>query len=141
MKSVVALAMVGSAAAFNAPMMSMGRREVVQAGAASAAVAPFLAPQAASARYPRKEPVTVKDYEVMMAEGKAPAITIFDHRGCSRAPKEGNTESGTQDDEMLVKVVMRRPKYSEAEAAKKLAEFIGMKEKGLDGDVVSNRAS
>nr|AHH29968.1 phycoerythrin alpha-subunit 2 [Proteomonas sulcata] len=40
----------------------------------------------------------------MDKSAKAPVITIFDHRGCSRAPKEytGSKASG-QDDEMMVK--------------------------------------
>ena len=49
----VALALVGSAAAFS-PMMSMdlGRRSIVQAGAASAVAAPLLRPQEAQAGLP-----------------------------------------------------------------------------------------
>mmetsp|Transcript_92756 Transcript_92756/g.139162 ORF Transcript_92756/g.139162 Transcript_92756/m.139162 type:complete len:143 (+) Transcript_92756:32-460(+) len=38
-------------------------------------------------------------------KAKAPVITIFDHRGCSRAPKEYKGKSaGGEDDEMMVKV-------------------------------------
>ena len=49
----VALALVGSAAAFS-PMMSvdLGRRSIVQAGAASAVAAPLLRPQEAQAGLP-----------------------------------------------------------------------------------------
>ena len=53
MSRSVALALVGSAAAFS-PMMSMdlGRRSIVQAGAASAVAAPLLRPQEAQAGLP-----------------------------------------------------------------------------------------
>eukprot|EP00291_Cryptomonas_curvata_P003413 CAMPEP_0172181354 /NCGR_PEP_ID=MMETSP1050-20130122/17768_1 /TAXON_ID=233186 /ORGANISM="Cryptomonas curvata, Strain CCAP979/52" /LENGTH=72 /DNA_ID=CAMNT_0012854621 /DNA_START=20 /DNA_END=234 /DNA_ORIENTATION=+ len=63
-------ALVGTAAAY-APSMSMdlGRRQVVQTGAAAAAVAPFLQSLPASA---------------MDKSARAPVITIFDHRGCKR---------------------------------------------------------
>nr|AHH29965.1 phycoerythrin alpha-subunit 1 [Proteomonas sulcata] len=119
MKSVLALAMVGSAAAYVPMAMNLDRRAVVQTGAATAAVTPFLQGKAASAD--------------MDKSAKAPIITIFDHRGCPRAPKEGNTKSGSQDDEMMVKVASATIKVSEDSAAAKLQEFIGFKEKGLDG--------
>jgi hypothetical protein len=52
MRSFAVLALAGSAAAFS-PMMSMeiGRREIVQAGAAAAAAAPLLRANPASAKY------------------------------------------------------------------------------------------
>jgi hypothetical protein len=55
--------------------MSAGasRREVVQAGAAAAAVTPFLGSSAAFAAKPQME-----------ADSYAPIVTIFDHRGCTR---------------------------------------------------------
>lgn len=55
--------------------MSAGasRREVVQAGAAAAAVTPFLGSSAAYAAKPKME-----------ADSYAPIVTIFDHRGCTR---------------------------------------------------------
>jgi hypothetical protein len=51
-RSFAVLALAGSAAAFS-PMMSMeiGRREIVQAGAAAAAAAPLLRANPASAKY------------------------------------------------------------------------------------------
>nr|7TJA_A Chain A, Phycoerythrin alpha-subunit 1 [Proteomonas sulcata]7TJA_E Chain E, Phycoerythrin alpha-subunit 1 [Proteomonas sulcata]7TJA_I Chain I, Phycoerythrin alpha-subunit 1 [Proteomonas sulcata]7TJA_M Chain M, Phycoerythrin alpha-subunit 1 [Proteomonas sulcata]7TJA_R Chain R, Phycoerythrin alpha-subunit 1 [Proteomonas sulcata]7TLF_A Chain A, Phycoerythrin alpha-subunit 1 [Proteomonas sulcata]7TLF_E Chain E, Phycoerythrin alpha-subunit 1 [Proteomonas sulcata]7TLF_I Chain I, Phycoerythrin a len=75
----------------------------------------------------------------MDKSAKAPAITIFDHRGCSRAPKESSAKSGSQDDEMLVKVASTKVTVSEDVAAKKLQEFIGFKEKGLDGSVIRKK--
>nr|P30943.2 RecName: Full=Phycoerythrin alpha-2 chain, chloroplastic; Flags: Precursor [Rhodomonas sp. CS24]CAD20039.1 phycoerythrin alpha-subunit 2 [Rhodomonas sp. CS24] len=40
----------------------------------------------------------------MDKSAKAPVITIFDHRGCSRAPKEyTGAKAGGKDDEMMVK--------------------------------------
>jgi len=117
------LALVGSAAAFS-PMMSMetGRRQVVQAGAAAAVAAPLLRANPAAAG--------------MDKSGRAPVITIFDHRGCQRggANKEytGAKASG-QDDEMLVKVQSVKIAASDARAAAQLAESISLKAKGIDG--------
>ena len=53
----VALALVGSAAAFS-PMMSMetGRRQVVQAGAAAAVAAPLLKANPAAAKFDQVNP-------------------------------------------------------------------------------------
>eukprot|EP00961_Rhodomonas_salina_P134611 1810742-Rhodomonas_salina.3 len=121
-KALASLAIIGSAAAY-APMMSMdmGRRQVVQAGTAAAAVAPFLQGQAAGAS--------------MDKSAKAPVITVFDHRGCSRAPKEyTGSKAGDQDDEMCVKVALSKVTVPEAKAAKKLQEFISYQAKGIDGD-------
>nr|CAC33091.2 phycoerythrin alpha-subunit 1 [Rhodomonas sp. CS24] len=123
-KALASLAVIGSAAAY-VPMMSMdmGRREVVQAGAAAAAVTPFLSGAPAGA--------------AMDKSAKAPQITIFDHRGCSRAPKESTgAKAGGQDDEMMVKVASTKVTVSEADAAKKLQEFITF-EKGIDGPFTS----
>merc|ERR1711966_480561 len=119
-KTLASLAVIGSAAAY-VPMMSMdmGRREIVQAGAAAAAVTPFLQGAPAGA--------------AMDKSAKAPQITIFDHRGCSRAPKES---TGGQADEMMVKVASTKVSVSEADAAKKLQEFITF-EKGIDGPFTS----
>eukprot|EP00961_Rhodomonas_salina_P223977 3028693-Rhodomonas_salina.1 len=40
----------------------------------------------------------------MDKSAKAPVITVFDHRGCSRAPKEyTGAKAGGKDDEMMVK--------------------------------------
>ena len=66
-------ALVGSAAAFS-PMMSMetGRRQVVQAGAAAATVAPLL----------RSKPAEASNFRPGFP-GRAPVITVFDHRGCT----------------------------------------------------------
>ena len=93
----VALALVGSAAAFS-PMMSMetGRRQVVQAGAAAAVAAPLL----------RGSPAEAK----MDKSGKAPTILIMDHRGCSRKAGGEYTgaKAGDMNDEMCVKVSMSK---------------------------------
>ena len=119
----VALALVGSAAAFS-PLMSMetGRRQVVQAGAAAAVAAPLL----------RGTPAEAK----MDKSGRAPVITIFDHRGCNRGgPNKEYTgaKSNDKDDEMCVKVQSNKIAASEARAAAQLAEAISFKAKGIDG--------
>ena len=73
--------------------MDLGRRQVVQTGAAAAAVAPFLQSLPASAN--------------MDKSGKAPVITIFDHRGCKRGGPDAEykgAKANSKDDEMCVKV-------------------------------------
>merc|ERR1719253_369237 len=43
----------------------------------------------------------------------APDITVFDHRGCSRAPKEYKGKpAGGSDDEMMVKVAFSEVKFN-----------------------------
>jgi hypothetical protein len=43
----------------------------------------------------------------------APDITVFDHRGCSRAPKEYNGKpAGGAEDEMMVKVAFNEVKFN-----------------------------
>ena len=123
MRTVAFAALVASAAAFS-PMMSMetGRRQVVQAGAAAAVAAPLL----------RGTPAEAK----MDKSGRAPVITIFDHRGCNRggANKEyTGAKSNDKDDEMCVKVQSNKIAASEARAAAQLAEAISLKAKGIDG--------
>jgi hypothetical protein len=101
--------------------MDLGRRQVVQTGAAAAAVAPFLQNMPASANFDKS--------------AKAPVITIFDHRGCTA---HKNTEykgalTNSIDDEMCVKVQSVKIAVSEQDAAKKLQEFISYEAKGIDG--------
>ena len=123
MRTVAFAALVASAAAFS-PMMSMetGRRQVVQAGAAAAVAAPLLRGTPAAAG--------------MDKSGRAPVITIFDHRGCNRGgPNKEYTgaKSNDKDDEMCVKVQSNKIAASEARAAAQLAEAISFKAKGIDG--------
>ena len=123
MRTVAFAAVIASAAAFS-PMMSMetGRRQVVQAGAAAAVAAPLLRANPAAAG--------------MDKSGRAPVITIFDHRGCNRggANKEyTGAKANGQDDEMCVKVQSNKIAASEARAAAQLAESISFKAKGIDG--------
>ena len=123
MRTVAFAALVASAAAFS-PMMSMetGRRQVVQAGAAAAVAAPLL----------RSAPAEAK----MDKSGRAPVITIFDHRGCNRGgPNKEYTgaKANGKDDEMCVKVQSSKIAASEARAAAQLAEAISFKAKGIDG--------
>ncbi len=102
--------------------MDLGRRQVVQTGAAAAAVAPFLQSLPASANLDKS--------------ARAPVITIFDHRGCKRGGPDGEykgLKANSKDDEMCVKVQSSKISVSEAEAAKALQEFISFTSKGLDG--------
>jgi hypothetical protein len=137
MRTAALLALAGSAAAFS-PMMSMdvGRRQIVQAGAAAAAAAPLLRPSEADAMLTTGKGKFCAQGGSNGACGAAPVITIFDHRGCSA---HDNTEyrgkkAGDQDDEMLVKVELKKIPRSEARAAAQLAESISFTAKGIDGD-------
>jgi hypothetical protein len=101
--------------------MSASRREVVQAGAGVAAVAPFLgAAQANAARtmpakvifaqliqfsMNRAELVELEFLFAGMMQEVAPVITIFDHRGCDRPTLEyQGAKANGPDDYMCVKV-------------------------------------
>ena len=71
----------------------------------------------------------------MDKSGRAPVVTVFDHRGCTA---HDNTEytgekANSQDDEMCV--VVRNPKVavSQSEAAKFLQQVISYQAKGIDG--------
>nr|AGR45595.1 phycoerythrin alpha subunit L3 [Chroomonas sp. M1627] len=112
-KTVCCLAVIGSASAF-APTMSVSanRREVI-AGAGAAAV---IAPVAANAKIE-------KGYNI-----KAPFITLFDNRGCEvKKDNYSGAKAGDMEDEQCIKLVMDSVVVSEATAAKKLQEFIGVK--------------
>lgn len=62
-------------------------------------------------------------------------ITIFDHRGCARAPKEYKGElSQSQDDEMMVKVAQTQLKV-ESPAFKELANKVLLVSLSLAVDV------
>jgi hypothetical protein len=110
--------------------MNLGRRDIVQAGAAAAAAAPFLKANPADAAI---------GAQAMggrfRSSAAAPVITIFDHRGCTaHANKEyTGSKTGNQDDEMLVKVQMQVIPKSESRAIAQYLESIGFKEKGIDG--------
>ena len=111
-RATVLAALAGSAAAFS-PMMSMelGRRQVVQAGAAAAVAAPLLRPEKAAADW--SGPYFGCRHQT------APIITIFDHRGCNRggANSEYNgAKANSQDDEMMVKVGVGKVQAWDAEA-------------------------
>jgi len=95
-------------------------------GAAAAVVAPLLRPGKASALGINKT----------RFNGKAPVITVFDHRGCSaHVNKEyKGPKTNDEDDEMCVKVALAPIAASEGRAAKQLSESISFKSKGIDGD-------
>jgi len=106
----VALAFLGTAAAFN-PMMQMstGRRTAIQGAGAAAVAAPLLRPESAAAeKYPGK----------MVANPPAPVISFFDARGgCSRGGTEyKGAKNGKIEDDMCVKLVMSRISAGNADA-------------------------
>ncbi len=72
-KTCAVLALAASAAAF-APTMSLSanRRQVVQGGAAAAVAAPLL----------RSSPAGAASFDNF--PGRAPVISVLDHRGCPR---------------------------------------------------------
>nr|AHH29964.1 phycoerythrin alpha-subunit 1 [Proteomonas sulcata] len=127
--SVGSLVLLASSAEAFSPMMSMesvSRRQVVQTGAAAAAVtAPFLKPAAAPAVELTEFDKTLSpDNSVLRVEkpmkkakagfvpdakfdARAPWIIGFDHRGCSRPNVEyTGKKAGNDNDEMCVKVAM-----------------------------------
>uniref|UniRef100_A0A7S0F3K2 Phycoerythrin alpha chain domain-containing protein n=1 Tax=Hanusia phi TaxID=3032 RepID=A0A7S0F3K2_9CRYP len=58
---------------------------------------------------------------------RAPQITIFDHRGCSRPPKEyTGKRAGTYDDEMLVKIDFKAAQVNSKLAQQVLEQTIGV---------------
>merc|ERR1719183_2899955 len=120
LRTAVVAAVAASAAAF-APAGPMGlrmsadvsRRQVSVAGA-GAAVFGAVAPANAQIRAGSKRPTP----------NFAPVITIFDHRGCARKGGEYKGElSGSQDDEMLVKVAQTQLKIDNP-AFKELAASV-----------------
>ena len=157
-RSAALLALAGSAAAFAPMSMSLDRRSVVQTGAAGLAIAaPLLRPDAAVAGMDNMQ--TYKGRFIDSGSGssssapsggkgkgknmngKAPVITILDHRGCNRGgPNKEYTgaKAGNQDDEMCVKVQSSVIPASEARAAAQLAEAISLKQKGIDGPYTGN---
>ncbi|EKX32491.1 phycoerythrin alpha subunit 2 [Guillardia theta CCMP2712] len=107
--------------------MQMERREAMTAGAAAAAV--FGGAAAANA-IPLGTQIAGKGQVLMRANFYAPEVTIFDHRGCNRAPKEyKGGKTGDQDDEMLVRVKSVKVFCPEAEAAKVLASTLSVLKK------------
>jgi hypothetical protein len=142
-RSVVALALAGSAAAFS-PMMSMetGRRQVVQAGAAAAVAAPLLRPADADAASDMGFKMGNAAFAKFSRQnGAAPVITIMDHRGCTaHANKEyRGPKSNDEDDEMCVKVAMPVIPISYTRAAQQLQESISYRAKGIDGDYTAQK--
>eukprot|EP00285_Hemiselmis_virescens_P011634 CAMPEP_0173390470 /NCGR_PEP_ID=MMETSP1356-20130122/14973_1 /TAXON_ID=77927 ORGANISM="Hemiselmis virescens, Strain PCC157" /NCGR_SAMPLE_ID=MMETSP1356 /ASSEMBLY_ACC=CAM_ASM_000847 /LENGTH=112 /DNA_ID=CAMNT_0014347871 /DNA_START=26 /DNA_END=364 /DNA_ORIENTATION=+ len=107
-KSIL-LAFVGSAAAFNAPMMT-GRREAIAGAAGAAVVAPLLRPTSAEA----------KD-----AFLRTPFIEIFDERDGCKGPARNKADDRTFPG-MCVKVQMR-PVTMDRELAKSVITTYGGK--------------
>jgi len=109
------VALIGHAAAFGSLSMAvggMGRREIINSGLAAASAAPILANFGAEAALDKNS--------------KAPIITVFDHRGCTRAPKEyTGPKSNNQNDEMCIKVESRKIDVSESSASKALEQMLG----------------
>ena len=67
----------------------------------------------------------------MNKSGRAPVITILDHRVCNRCgPNMEYAKANGQDDEKCLTVQSVRP---EARAEVQLAESISVKSKGIDG--------
>jgi hypothetical protein len=113
----VALAFLGTAAAFN-PMMQMstGRRAAIQGAGAAAIAAPLLRPEGAEAAFPGK----------ITTNPPAPYITILDHRGCSRYSTEyTGPRANAMEDEQCVKLESKITAVSTDEAAAFLRGVLG----------------
>ena len=66
----------------------------------------------------------------MDKSAKAPVITVFDHRGCSRAPKEyTGAKAGGKDDEMMVKAQSVKIEVSQGTAESVLASSLSLMKK------------
>eukprot|EP00282_Hemiselmis_andersenii_P040708 CAMPEP_0172058118 /NCGR_PEP_ID=MMETSP1043-20130122/6684_1 /TAXON_ID=464988 /ORGANISM="Hemiselmis andersenii, Strain CCMP441" /LENGTH=111 /DNA_ID=CAMNT_0012717643 /DNA_START=31 /DNA_END=366 /DNA_ORIENTATION=- len=102
---IALLGLIGSAAAFNAPMMTT-RRDAVAAGTAAAVAAPLLRPGSAKAAYG--------------TNSKAPVITIFDERdGCpGPLPNKARGEDG-----LCLKVFIRTIDMNVEEAKSVITNF------------------
>ncbi len=102
-KAAAVLAIAGSAAAYVPTTMPLRM-------SANGLMAPFQSAAPASAGLSSlsessSSPSTGGRGGSGPTSAKAPVITVFDHRGCSRAPKEyTGKKTGDQDDEMMVKV-------------------------------------
>eukprot|EP00287_Rhodomonas_sp_CCMP768_P010190 CAMPEP_0196741314 /NCGR_PEP_ID=MMETSP1091-20130531/39133_1 /TAXON_ID=302021 /ORGANISM="Rhodomonas sp., Strain CCMP768" /LENGTH=110 /DNA_ID=CAMNT_0042086947 /DNA_START=30 /DNA_END=362 /DNA_ORIENTATION=+ len=61
----------------------------------------------------------------MDKKARAPVVTVFDHRGCSRAPKEysGGKADGIED-EMMIKVGYQKIQVAEEEATRVLQQAL-----------------
>jgi hypothetical protein len=108
----VALAFIGSAAAFNPVMqMSTGRRAAIQGAGAAAIAAPLLRSSPASA--------------AMKKDNNAPIVTVFDARkGCTaKADQYTGAKANSDDDKMCVKVQMSKVVAGNADAV--LAGVLG----------------
>ncbi|KAJ1483321.1 hypothetical protein T484DRAFT_1656001 [Baffinella frigidus] len=106
----VALAFIGSAAAFSPTMqVSAGRRAAIQGAGAAAIAAPLLRPTEAEA--------ATKYAGKMYANPLAPVITFFDARGgCNREGTEyKGDKANDQEDVMCVKLQMARVSASSAD--------------------------
>ena len=117
---LVALAFVGTAAAFN-PIMQMtaGRRVAIQGAGAAAVAAPFLRPAESDA--------AVVKYEGNMRKNPlAPVVTLLDHRGCNRASKEYKGEkAGDIEDEMIVILKMENVAPGKVETTNFVSQQLG----------------
>jgi len=124
---LVALAFVGTAAAFNPVMqMSTGRRVAIQGAGAAALAAPLLRSSPADAAYKGQ-------YAGNMVSGKdlvAPVISLLDHRGCSRQSNEyDGARSGTMEDEQVAIIRMDACAPSAQATAAFTASVIGQLKK------------
>ena len=66
----------------------------------------------------------------MDKSSKAPVITVFDHRGCSRAPKEyTGAKAGGMEDQMMVKAQSVKIEVSQGTAESVLASTLAVLKK------------
>nr|U5T8F7.1 RecName: Full=Phycoerythrin alpha-3 subunit [Hemiselmis andersenii]AGY96991.1 phycoerythrin550 alpha subunit [Hemiselmis andersenii] len=104
MSKIVLVGLVGSAAAFNAPMMTV-RRDAIATGAAAAVVAPILRPAGAA----------------MKKNSKAPCVTIFDERDGCGGPTRAKTGAGEEG--LMVKIQMQEIKLGRGAGAEYVSIF------------------
>jgi len=118
----------------------MGRRQVVQAGAAAAVAAPLLRPKEAEAagvfdNVRINVPLGSRFSLPYDKSPQTPVITIMDHRGCNaheNTEYRGKKAEGPED-EMLVMIKSVKTKADEGKAATFLSEALSFTAKGIDG--------
>mmetsp|Transcript_13114 Transcript_13114/g.25744 ORF Transcript_13114/g.25744 Transcript_13114/m.25744 type:complete len:113 (-) Transcript_13114:61-399(-) len=96
------------------PLLAMSAKVI--AFSAVVATASAFAPSTGFA--PRLRTGATSVNMAMDKSARAPVITVFDHRGCNRAPKEYKGKAaGSRDDEMMVKAQSVKIAVSEPDAA------------------------
>mmetsp|Transcript_52023 Transcript_52023/g.106022 ORF Transcript_52023/g.106022 Transcript_52023/m.106022 type:complete len:109 (-) Transcript_52023:69-395(-) len=89
--------------------------------ASATAFSPAALPSGLSLRSSASSAVTM----AMDKRARAPVVTVFDHRGCSRGPKEySGNKADAKEDEMLIKVSFQKIQIAEGTAVDVLQQTL-----------------